>query len=317
VTSSNAEDAAPATGDGVDVSIIIVNYNGGELVEPCIASIHENPPRVPYEIVFVDNASVDGSGERVRDAFPDVVYLPQDDNLGLARAFNVGLRAARGRYVLSLDNDTRVLPDAIQLLVDHLAAHPEAGATGSLLLNPDMTPQRTFRRTPSAVNAVFGRRSLITRLWPSNPISRRYLMEERSDATEPFDVGWVSTAALMVSREALERAGGLDEDFFVYWVDADWCARIRRAGLGIVAVPRSRVIHDENLKRKARAKRSARMIKDFHRGAYLYYRKNHSASGLNPLVPVAWVALNLRARMLIAWDDVVWWFRSDGASPSR
>lgn len=288
----------------MDLSIIIVNYNGGLLVDTCLKSIYDNPPDGEFELIFLDNASTDGSGERVKAQFPQMTYIDVGANVGLSKAFNKGLALAKGRYLLSLDNDTRIFPGAMQSLIDFMDANPEVGATGSMLLNPDMTPQRTFRKKPSAINAIFGRRSLITKLWPSNPLSRRYLMDDQTEGTEPFEVDWVSTAALMISRQAFETAGGLDEDFFVYWVDADWCARIRAAGWKVFAVPESRVIHDENLKGKRRARRNVRMLKDFHRGAYLYYRKNHARSPLNPMAWIAFVGLSARAASMIAMDYI-------------
>lgn len=290
----------------MELSIIIVNFNGGQLIDNCLESIYQYPPEVPFEVVLVDNASTDGSYDRVRASYPQTVCISETENLGLARAFNQGLRVAKGRYLLSLDNDTRVLPGALQALIAAVQKDPATGIAGSILLNPDHTVQRTFRRRPSALNAIFGRRSLITKLWPSNPLSSRYLMNEKLSATQPFEVDWVSTAALMITRDALDNVGGLDEDFFVYWVDADWCARVKRSDYKIVAVPDSKIIHDENLKAKRRTRRSAKMIKDFHRGAFLYYRKNHARGFLNPMAAVAFVGLSLRAMFLIAADHMRW-----------
>jgi len=288
----------------MDISIIIVNYNGGTLVEPCIESIFENPPKDEFEIIFVDNNSSDGSIERIKEKFPQLVFIAKASNLGLAKSFNEGLSVAKGKYLLSLDNDTRILPGALQALVDYMKNNPQTGATGSLLLNSDMTPQRTFRLKPSGLNAIFGRRSLLTRLWPSNPISRKYLMDDQQGSDLPFYVDWVSTAALMISREAYEKAGGLDEEFFVYWVDADWCDRIKKAGFSIAAVPASKVIHDENLKAKRRTPKNRRMVIDFHRGAYLYYRKNNSLSAYSPMALIALIGLSARAVLLIAWGHI-------------
>lgn len=288
-----------------ELSIIIVNYNGGELVVPCIASIYENPPAGSFEIIFIDNASTDGSAEKVAGHFPKVHIWHNAENVGLAKAFNKGLIMASGRCLLSLDNDTRVLPGALAELVAHLETNPSVGAVGARLFNTDMSPQKTARREPSAINAVFGRRSLITRLFPNNRISRRYLMEELLGSDSPYPVDWVSTAALMIRREVFERVGGLDEDFFVYWVDADWCARIRRAGWQIHALPSARVIHDENLRGRRRSRRSKRMIIDFHRGAFRYYVKNHSKTFWNPMTIVALCGLALRATAQILWDNLL------------
>lgn len=294
----------------MDLSILIVNYNGGELVDTCLASIYENPPSGEFEVVFIDNASTDGSFERVKEKFPQMVCQANDGNVGLALAFNDALRLAKGRFLMSLDNDTRILPGALDTLVQTMEADSSIGIAGSMLHNPDMTLQRTFRRKPSWLNAVFGRRSLITRVWPSNPWSSKYLMDEQLENDEPFEVDWVSTAALAISRQAYETAGGLDEDFFVYWVDADWCARVKAAGFRILAVPQSHIIHDENLKAKRRARKNTRMVKDFHRGAYLYYRKNHAKARFHPMALFAWLALNARAQLMIFSDWLRWQFVS-------
>lgn len=290
----------------MDLSLIIVNFNGGTLVDTCIATIYENPPSCEFEVILIDNASTDGSFERVRERFPQVICQANEENVGLALAFNDGLRLARGRHLMSLDNDTRILPGALDALLAVMDSDPNIGIAGSMLHNPDMSLQRTFRRKPSWHNAIFGRRSLITRLWPSNPLSSKYLMNEQVDNEDPFEVDWVSTAALAISRRAYETAGGLDEDFFVYWVDADWCARVKAANFRIVAVPASHIIHDENLKAKRTARKSSRMIKDFHSGAYLYYRKNHAKARFHPMALVAWVGLTLRAQLMIFTDYLRW-----------
>lgn len=286
----------------VTLSIVIVNYNGGHLVEPCIASIYDNPPDGEFEIIFIDNASTDSSGKKVEEKFKDVRLIYNNDNVGLAKAFNKGVDFARGTYILSLDNDTRVLPNAISEMVHYMDSNPGVGAVGSKLLNPDMTPQKTARRAPSAINALFGRRSLLTKLFPQNKISRSYLMDEELLSDVPYAVDWLSTAALMVRREAIKQIGALDEGFFVYWLDADWCARIRKADWQIYAIPDSLVIHDENLRGQRRTRRSTRMIIDFHQGAYRYYKKNHLGNIWNPLHAVAIVGLAIRASLLIAWS---------------
>ena len=290
----------------MDLSLIIVNFNGGQLVNTCIETIYENPPACEFEVILIDNASTDGSFERVRDSFPQVKCQVNDSNVGLALAFNDGLRLARGKQLMSLDNDTRILPGALDELMRVMDADPRIGIAGSMLHNPDLSLQRTFRRKPSWLNAIFGRRSLVTKLWPGNPLSSKYLMNEQVNNEDPFEVDWVSTAALVISRRAYETAGGLDEDFFVYWVDADWCARVKAANFRILAVPASHIIHDENLKAKRTARKSSRMIKDFHRGAYLYYRKNHATARFHPMALVAWVGLSLRAQLMILADYLRW-----------
>lgn len=199
-------DASRLREEGAPVlSIIIVNFNGGVLLDHCIESIFASRQACEVEVILVDNASTDGSSERVAAGHPTMIFRRCTENLGLAKAFNQGLALARGKYLLSLDSDTRVLPGALEALVSHLDGSPAVGVAGGWLLNPDMTPQKTARRKPSALNALFGRRSLMTRLAPNNPISRRYLMEDMLRQQTPFEVDWVSTAALMARRDAVDR----------------------------------------------------------------------------------------------------------------
>jgi GT2 family glycosyltransferase len=307
VATSGSRDLAPAADAGLPLvlSIIIVNYNGGQLLDRCLESIYEAPPRCTFEVLLVDNASTDGSGDRVAGAISAVRYIRSKANLGLAKAFNVALADARGLYVLSLDSDTRLFPGALDEMVQRLESQLDVGAVGGWLLNPDMTPQKTARRRPSALNALFGRRSLLTRLIPRNRISRRYLMDDEPVRKDAFEVDWVSTAALMTRREVMIQTCGLDEGFFVYWVDADLCARIRACGWKIEAVPRARVIHDENLKQGRRTRRRTRMIVDFHRGAYRYYRRHHVSHPASPKNLAALLGLSVRAFALVVSDYVI------------
>ncbi|MBS1104800.1 MAG: putative glycosyl transferase [Deltaproteobacteria bacterium] len=292
------------------LSIVIVNYNGGRLVEACLASIAEHVSRRPFETIVVDNGSTDGSGDQIANGFPGVQLLRSPNNVGLCRAFNQGLARTSGTAVLALDNDTRLLPGALDAMLDFLDAHPEAGAVGSALLNPDGSLQAASRRFPSAWSGLFGRRSLLTRWFPNNPIARRDLMHHAVDQMRPFEVDWHSAASLMVRREVIDRIGGFDERFFVYWSDADWCARIRRAGWKVYTVPDARIIHDESLAgRKGRPR--AKMVIDFHRGAWLYYSTHQTSSPWSPRSLAAAAGLATRAAALIGSN----WLRSKLAAP--
>jgi N-acetylglucosaminyl-diphospho-decaprenol L-rhamnosyltransferase len=283
------------------LSIIIVNYNGGDRLVRCVESIFEHGGDVPLDVIVSDNASIDGSANRVEALYSRVLLLRNDTNLGLCKGFNLGLRQARGKFVLSLDNDTRVEPGALSHLIRFLESHDDVGAAGGTLLNPDRTLQRAARGQPSAWNAVFGRRSVLTRIFPRTPFTRRYLMLEYTDAKEPFEVDWSSLAAIMVRRDVLESVGGLDEDFFVYWSDADLCARIRRRGWKIFSVPAARIIHDESLAGR-KGRQSPKMIVDFHKGAYRYYVRNRLRGVWRvPMQLVALAGLSIRAACIIGY----------------
>lgn len=293
------DDAATAP----EVSVVIANFNGGALFDECISSIFRSPQRVRYEVIVVDDASQDDSAARAVAAHPSIRLIRNPRNLGLTRSLNTGLQAARGEFMLVLDNDTTITPGAFDALVDHLRAEPRVGVAASRLFDPDLTLQRTARRFPHPLNGLFGRRSVLTKLFPNNRYAKNYMMAELEQSQEPYDVDWGSTAALMVRRDALAQVGGLDEDFFVYWCDADWCHRFKRAGWRVACVPASRVIHNENLKAKHRKGRRARMIRDFHRGAWLYFRKNQLRRPWGPLGLLTYSALSTRSALLIAADE--------------
>ncbi len=291
------------------LSIIVVNYNGGERFVRCIASIFEHLPETRVQVIVSDNASVDGSAERAAGLHPRIELLKHETNLGWCKAFNRALRTAKGRYVLSLDNDTRVLPGALDQLIRYLEANDEAGAAGGRLLNPDMTLQRAARGQPSAWNALFGRRSFLTRVFPGNPFTKRYLMLEHTEAHQPFEVDWSSAAALMMRRDVLESIGGSDENYFVYWADADLCARIRRRGWKIYSIPTAQIIHDETLAGR-KGRQSTKMVVDFHKGAYRYYVGNRLRGIWRfPLMLVAFTGLSLRAACVIGYGYCAHWLR--------
>lgn len=290
------------------LSIVIVNYNGGALLARCLASLAAHPPSLPHEVIVYDNASTDDSLGILARGFPGVRVIAGDRNLGLCRAFNRGVAAARGGLILSLDSDTEVTAGALDDMANYLAAHPEAGACGSSLVYPDGTPQRTARAFPSAMSGLFGRRSALTRAFPNNPFSRRYLMADQEGSSAPYAVDTLSTACMMLRRSVIDRVGAYDEAYFVYWSDTDWCQRIKKGGFAIVTLPTSTVIHNENIKAGHRKVRRTRMVMDFHQGAYRYYATHH-AGPLNPMRYVAWAGLHLRAGLLLAADE---WRRRRG-----
>lgn len=281
-----------------DLTISIVNYNTRNLLEQCLESIYENTEKISFEIIVFDNNSDDGSVELLKERFPQVKLIENDENIGLSGANNKVFLVAQGKHVLLLDSDTIVLPSVLQMLSKFLDAHPEVGAVGSSVLNPDFTLQGTARSFPAPINALFGRRSRLTKAFPNNRFSRRYLTCLNKNDGEPFEVDWVSAACLMFRREVIDLIGLMDEAFFVYWVDADWCKRIKDAGWKVYCVPQAKVVHMERY--KIGQKISSKMIVDFHQGVYHFYRKHYAKSILNPMRLIALVSLSARAVTLLA-----------------
>jgi len=260
-----------------DLSVIIVNWNVRDLLRRCLHSILANLPACQLEIIVVDNGSTDGSPEMVRTEFPQVHLMANPDNRGFTAANNQGLAVARGRYVLLLNPDTEVVGDALETLVAFADVHPDVGVVGPQLLNPDGTVQSSRRRFPTLATA------LLESTWlqpyaPRRLLARYYVLDRPDDEVQ--DVDWVTGAALMARREAVEQVGPLDEGFFMYSEELDWCRRFRAAGWRVVYLPTARVIHHEG--KSSEQVLPARHI-HFQTSKIRYFRKYHGPAAAEAL----------------------------------
>ncbi|MCU0501483.1 MAG: glycosyltransferase family 2 protein [Anaerolineae bacterium] len=262
--------------DTPDLSIIIVNWNTRELLRGCLAALTEDgrrktdslsPPSVlrppsSVEIIVVDNASADGSVEMVQREFPDVRLILNEGNLGFARANNRGIAASRGRYVLLLNSDTVASPDALEMLVTFMDAHPEAGVVGPCLRRPDGTAQPyAFGGDPTPGYLL---RRAISRL------RGRYLHDWGTTAIQEVD--WVSGACLMARRAAIAQAGPLEEAMFMYFEDNEWCLRIRNAGWKVYYDPQAAIVHigGQSLAKNPAARQA------YYESLRYFYRKHYA-----------------------------------------
>jgi GT2 family glycosyltransferase len=286
---------APVDGS-ILLSVGVVTYNRAALLDGCLRTVYRAVEGIPHEIVVVDNASTDATADLVRERHPDVTLLVNLRNAGLARGINQIIARARGRHLLLLDDDTEVDAPAIARLLEFQQTHPRVGAVGPRLVYPDGSEQAAAKAFPTPLAALFGRRSLLRRLAPNNAVSRRYLISAYASSVDPYEVDSVSAACILLDRKVVERVGGMDEDFFVYWSDVEWCRRIKDDGWKIYVVPGARVVHFEG--RKITKQRPAAII-DFHRGAYRYYHKHHARFPLHPMRLVALVGLSTRATLLL------------------
>jgi GT2 family glycosyltransferase len=290
----------------VDVSAIVISLNSRRFLKDCLDTLQQGPWRnVTYEIIVADNGSTDGTLELLAADYPNVRVLAIGSNIGFCPAGNLAARQAAGRYLLFLNDDILVRDDAIARLVEWMDPHPEAGMIGSRLLNLDGTDQFSSGRTfPSPMNALFGRKSVLTRLFPNAPWARRYLLSDRVNSTEPYPVDWVSAAAMLVRREAFEKSGGLDEDFY-YFHEMVICSRCRKAGYTVWLHPLSKIVHYEGAGSGVRTRRVRRKhIERFHRAAYRWYCLHHGLGRFHPLRYAAAAVLAARAAALIAADSL-------------
>jgi GT2 family glycosyltransferase len=268
----------------VDLTIIIVSWNVRDLLQRCLRSTFDvqrsteanavlsasSVPRI--EVIVVDNASTDGSAEMVRAEFPTVRLVANDENRGFTAASNQGLAISRGRCLVLLNPDTEVVGDALATMLHHLDSNPEIGALGPQLRYPDGSRQSSRRRFPTFATALV-ESTVVQEWWSDHGVLRRYYMADTpDDAIQPVD--WVVGACLLVRRQVYEQVGELDEGFFMYSEEMDWCKRIKDAGWEVVYLPTATVIHHEG-------KSSEQVVPSrhihFQSSKVRYFRKHHGS----------------------------------------
>ena len=225
----------------VDVSIVIVSWNTCEITRKCLLSVYKETDRVSFEVVLVDNGSTDGSAQMVRDEFPEVILIGNEENRGFAAANNQGIKRARGKYLLLLNSDTVVLDHAVERVFHFMEAHSKIAVTGCRVLNEDGTLRSTRFMFPSVLNLLL-QALYLNKIFRGN----RFFGRERmlwDKGTEQMDVDVVAGCFMMVRTEATDRLGMLDEEYFVYGEETDWCYRFKRAGWRVVFYPDAEIIH--------------------------------------------------------------------------
>lgn len=267
----------------LDLAIVIVNYNTGELLRDCLNSIFESHKNFTYQVYVIDNNSPDGSAELVQEAFPQVHLIESRVNGGFAYANNLGLReigldnSQQPRYVLLLNPDTILPPAALQEMQAFMDAHPDAGAAGPRLVLPNGELDRACRRSFPSPQVAFYRLTLLSFLFPRSRRFGRYNLSYL-DPDETTEVDSVVGAFMMVRGEAIEQVGLLDESFFMYGEDLDWAYRIKQAGWKIYYNADVTVLHYKEAASKGQRAIRLKTRYEFYRAMYLFYRKHYAAT---------------------------------------
>lgn len=226
-----------------DVSIIIVNWNTRDILRDCLASAYAQTQDISYELIVVDNASIDGSAELVKRDFPEVVLIENNENRGFGAANNQGMRIAKGRYALLLNSDTIILDGAIQKTLRYSDQHPEAGVVGCMAVWPDGRRQNTCFRFGSLPLVAL---SSLLFFRMAKPFRIPFLHPDRYlnlDFNQEHNVDAVAGCFFLVRQEVIQQVGMFDEDFFMYGEEAEWCFRIHKAGWVIRYFPGAQIIH--------------------------------------------------------------------------
>ncbi|MHB1161232.1 MAG: glycosyltransferase family 2 protein [Chloroflexota bacterium] len=279
------------------LSIVVVSFNTRELLRRCLASVVGNPhhrivsaPSVgmpgwsaPHpesdeakgrsplltEVVVIDNGSGDGSADMVEQDYPQVRLVRAGSNLGFARATNLGLKECRGRLLLLLNPDTEVVGNSLVVMADFLAAHRQVAAAGPSLVYPDGRQQHGAFRFPTLWMSLLDFFPINHRLIDSR-LNGRYRVPDNGG---PFSIDHPLGAAMMVKREAMEEVGLLDEGFFMYCEEVDWCLRAKRQGWQLFQIPAARVIHHSG---QSTGQFREKMLVELHRSRYRLFQKHYS-----------------------------------------
>lgn len=293
------------------VSIIIVNWNTQHLLRGCLASIFQQTTADTFEVIVVDNASSDGSAEMVRREFPQVILIANTSNRGFAAANNQGLRCAKGEYLLLLNPDTVILDHAIDKAIAFTDSEIDIGVMGCQVMETPQRIQRTCFAFPSPLNILLEQTGLSSTFPRSRIFGKAWLgwWDRRSRR----DVDVVSGMFMLVRRAAMEEVGLMDEAYFVYAEEADWCYRFWKAGWRCVFAPVAQIIHLDG-GGKSTSQVSARMYVQLQKSLLHFHRKHYGW--------LAWMALRLlyacsNAARAISWGVLAWLRRAEAPRHRR
>ncbi len=287
------------------IDIVIVNYNSTSYLLECLESVYRHLGDIPASICVEDNASTDDVYQ-IKHRFPDVILSCNSKNIGFAAAANQGMKKGQSPFVMLLNPDSYVLEGFFQKILSFLESNPQVALVGPKILDEDGAVQGSARSFPTPLTALFGRSSLLTRIFPRNPISTANILTHTCDGIQPIDADWVSGACMVVRRSAIDKVGYFDERFFMYWEDADWCRRMRDSGLKVVYFPQAVVVHHVGGSSNHLIFRSR---VEFHKSVYLLFEK-YNPSAVFSLKVLVLSGLMMRFCLISVWYHISFYLAS-------
>ncbi|MFA6456702.1 MAG: glycosyltransferase [Bacteroidota bacterium] len=260
----------------MDISVVIVNYNVREFLNNALISLFRALEGYTAEVFVVDNASDDGSVELIQKNFPQVKLIANSFNAGFAKANNQALAQSQGKYLLLLNPDTLIQEDTFEKLIGFFHSHTDAGMVGCKILNPDGSLQLSCRRSFPTPWTAFTKTFGLSTLFPKSKLFARYNLTYL-DPDKTYEVDAVSGSFMMITREVYQKIDGLDEKFFMYGEDLDWCYRVQQAGWKVYYVPTTSIIH---YKGESTKRSDIDELKVFYNAMRLFVRKHHAGSPL-------------------------------------
>lgn len=255
----------------MDCSIVIVNYNTKDLLLKCLHSVFTMKTAYDYEVIVVDNASDDDSVNSVKIYYPQAIILPQNKNLGYSKSNNKGIDISRGRYILLLNPDTIVEPETISEMIRLMDENSHVGIAGCKIILPDGSLDKACKRTfPTPLNSFY-HFSGLAKMFPNSKRFGAYNLTFLNE-NQISEVDSVVGAFMLVRKEVVEQIGMLDEDYFMYAEDVDWCLRAKNNGWTVLYYPKVNIIH---YKRASSSKRRIRSLYHFYSSMLIFYRKHY------------------------------------------
>lgn len=270
------------------ISIIIVNWNSEDYIINCIYTLFQKKKPISQEVIIIDNASQKGSFEELRRKYPFINLIENEKNIGFSKAVNQGIKKANGKYLLLINPDTEIKNNIIKELINFMETNPQAGIIGVQLLNENGSRQNSIANFPSLATELLNKR-LLRFLFP-----KKYPGKERR-YSEPIEVDSVIGACMMVRREAVEQVGLLDEDYFLFFEETDWCYRMKKAGWKVYHVPQAEVIHFQG---KSVEKEKERAKVEYYRSRYIFFKKNRGI--------FQWLILLIGLIIKLIFSFIIW-----------
>ena len=259
-------------GIDMDLTIVIVNYNTEKLTLECIDSVYKSHLPYTFEIFVVDNHSSDNSIEAIKKRYPKVKLIENKENVGFSKANNQAIRQAQGRYVLLLNSDTILMENTLGVMTQYMDNHMDVGATGCEVLLPTGELDQACHRGFPTPQASFYYMSGLAKKYPNSPKYNSY-HKSYLNMKEIHEIDCLVGAFMLVRKETIDQVGMLDEEFFMYGEDIDWCYRIKEAGWGIIYNPTVSIIHHKGASSR---KKPFKIVYEFHRAMYLFHKKHYA-----------------------------------------
>jgi N-acetylglucosaminyl-diphospho-decaprenol L-rhamnosyltransferase len=276
--------------EAAQLAVVIVNFNTGDFLERCLASLERHRGDIALDVLVIDNASHDGSHRAAIAAHPWARLIENSSNVYLSPAWNQGIAATAAPYVLLLNPDVEWWAGTLAAYVAIAQAHPRAGIVGPLVRNSDGTVYESGRRFPSVIDALG--HAFLGSMRPGNRFTRRYQLDGW-DRTSERNVDWVSGCCMLCPRAVFDEVGPLDEGFPLFGEELDFATRLRDAGRSVLYTPEVEIVHEIGVSRGS----SREMLLMHSRSIYRYYRKHRADGWRRASLPAARAALRLRAEL--------------------